>query len=90
MCSTYDYLSHGNALHTRFYRWVMIPGIIAGFGMEFILVFQQPFVSDRFARDLLYYFMACSWTLATIQTIYILDGIRRGKVAGERVAAIDA
>lgn len=88
MYSRYDYLSHSNALKNRFYKWVMIPGIFGGFGMVFVLVFQQPFVSDHFSRELLYYFRACSWMLAALQTVYILDGLRRGRVPPERLQAI--
>jgi len=88
MCGKFDFISHGNAFHSTFYKWVMIPAVFAGFGMEFVLVFQQPFVSDRFAHDLLYYFRACSWTLAAIQTAYIIDGVRRGRAAPERLTAL--
>ncbi len=81
MVSHYDFLSHSNSLKVPFYRAFMIPAVFLGFGTLFVLVFQQPFVTNHFARELIFYFKACSWILATVLLIYILHSLRRGKVA---------
>lgn len=80
MYSNYDFISHANAIHKPFYRLVMIPVLCVGFGMLLVLNFQQPFVTNHFSRELIYYFRGCSWILATTLVIYIIDGIRRGPV----------
>lgn len=81
MYSRYDFLSHSNALKVPFYRAFMIPAVFLGFGTLFVLVFQQPFVTNHFARELIFYFKACSWILAAVLMIYIGHSVGRGKVA---------
>lgn len=77
MYSKLDFISHSNAVHHPLYRYFLIPLAMAGFLMFIVLIFQQPFVTSHFARELQDYFRICSWLLVIPMFIYILDGFRR-------------
>lgn len=77
MYSKLDFISHSNAVHHPLYRYFLIPLTLAGFLMFIVLIFQQPFVTSHFARELKHYFRICSWLVVTPVFIYILDGFRR-------------
>jgi phosphatidylserine synthase len=77
MYSRFDLISHSNSIQHPLYKYFLIPTLFAGFGMLSVLVFQQPFVSRHFSRELIDYFNVCSWILFVPLIIYILDGIRR-------------
>ncbi len=77
MYSKLDFISHSNAVHHPLYRYFLIPLALAGFLMFIVLIFQQPFVTSHFARELEDYFRICSWLLVAPVFIYIVDGFRR-------------
>lgn len=77
MYSKLDFISHSNSIAHPLYRYFLIPISLSGFLMLNILIFQQPFVTSHFARELSVYFQICSWLLVVPVFIYILDGVRR-------------
>lgn len=77
MYSKLDFISHSNAVHHPLYRYFLIPLAFAGFLMFIVLIFQQPFVTSHFARELKDYFRICSWMLVVPVFIYIMDALRR-------------
>lgn len=77
MYSKLDFISHSNAVHHPLYRYFLIPLALSGFLMFIVLIFQQPFVTSHFARELKDYFRICSWLVTTPVFIYILDAFRR-------------
>ena len=77
MYSRLDFISHSNSFYHPFYRYIVIPVALSGFLMFIVLIFQQPFVTHHFARELLVYFHICSWLVVVPVFIYILDGFRR-------------
>jgi phosphatidylserine synthase len=77
MYSKLDFISHSNAIHHPLYRYFLIPMALSGFLMFIVLIFQQPFVTSHFAKELKDYFRICSWLVVTPVFIYILDGFRR-------------
>jgi CDP-diacylglycerol--serine O-phosphatidyltransferase len=82
MYSKMDFISHSNAFKHPFYKYFLIPVMFSGFMMLLILIFQQPFVSAHFSRELIDYFKACSWILFIPLCIYMLDGFRRTYLKG--------
>jgi CDP-diacylglycerol--serine O-phosphatidyltransferase len=77
MYSKLDFISHSNSLKHQLYQYFQIPALLIGFGVLLILIFQQPFVSSHFSRELIVYFHLCSWFLAVPIAIYILDACYR-------------
>ena len=77
MYSKFDFISHSNSIKHSFYRYFFIPIVFIGFGMLLVLIFQQPFVSMHFSRELIVYFKICSWILLSLFIIYVFDGIFR-------------
>jgi hypothetical protein len=77
MYSKLDFISHSNAFKHRLYKYFQIPSLLTGFGLLLVLIFQQPFVSSHFSRELIVYFHLCSWLLAVPIIIYILDAFYR-------------
>ncbi|MGA1868240.1 MAG: CDP-alcohol phosphatidyltransferase family protein [bacterium] len=77
MYSKFNFVSHSNAFKHRLYKFFLIPLISVGFFMLLILIFQQPFVSTHFSRELIVYFKTSSWLLSISFVIYIIDGIWR-------------
>jgi len=77
MYSKLDFISHSNSINQPLYRFLLIPATFVGFFMLIGLIFQQPFVTAHFVRELLVYFRICSWLLAVSMFIYILDAFRR-------------
>lgn len=77
MYSKLDFISHSNSIHHPLYRYILIPVALSGFLMFIVLIFQQPFVTSHFARELSVYFKICSWLVVVPVFIYILDGFRR-------------
>ncbi|MBU0479915.1 MAG: CDP-alcohol phosphatidyltransferase family protein [Proteobacteria bacterium] len=77
MYSKLDFISHSNSLKHKLYKYFQIPTMLAGFTMLLVLIFQQPFVSSHFSRELIVYFHLCSWLLAVPIGIYILDACYR-------------
>jgi phosphatidylserine synthase len=77
MYSKLDFISHSNSLKHKLYQYFQIPALLIGFTMLLALIFQQPFVSSHFSRELIVYFRLCSWFLAVPIAIYILDAFYR-------------
>ncbi|MBU0680792.1 MAG: CDP-alcohol phosphatidyltransferase family protein [Proteobacteria bacterium] len=77
MYSKLDFISHSNSIKHKLYKYFLIPTLLIGFTMLLVLIFQQPFVSSHFSRELIVYFHLCSWFLAVPIIIYILDAICR-------------
>ncbi len=72
-----DFISHSNCVKKPFYRYFMIPVLFSGFIMLLVLIFQQPFVSAHFSRELIFYFHICSWLFTIPLFLYVLDAVRR-------------
>ncbi len=77
MYSKLDFISHSNSIKHKLYKYFLSPTMLIGFGMLLVLIFQQPFVSTHFSRELIVYFQLCSWLLAVPIGIYILDALCR-------------
>lgn len=77
MYSKFDFVSHSNSLKYPLYKYFLIPSLFIGFAMFLVLVFQQPFVSKHFARDMIVYFNICSWIFFVPFLIYLLHAIFR-------------
>jgi phosphatidylglycerophosphate synthase len=77
MYSKLDFISHSNSIHHPIYRYFLIPSTFVGFFMLLALIFQQPFVTAHFARELLVYFRICSWLLTVSVFLYGFDAIKR-------------
>lgn len=77
MYSNLDFVSHSNSIKHKLYKYFLIPSLLTGFAMLLALIFQQPFVSNHFSRELIVYFQLCSWLLAVPIAIYILDACYR-------------
>ena len=77
MYSKLDFISHSNSIKHPLYKYLLIPAMLFGFGVLLALIFQQPFVSSHFSRELIVYFRLCSWFLAIPIGIYILDAFYR-------------
>ncbi len=84
MYSKLDFISHSNSIKHPLYKYLLIPILLTGFAMLLVLIFQQPFVSSHFSRELIVYFQLCSWLLAIPIGGYILDALYRsyGTVRG--------
>jgi len=77
MYSKIDLISHSNSFKHPFYKYLLIPSLLIGFFMLIALIFQQPFVSTHFSKELKVYFNICSWILFIPVILYLADGIRR-------------
>jgi len=77
MYSKIDLISHSNSFKYPFYKYLLIPALLIGFIMLIALIFQQPFVSSHFAKELKVYFNICSWILFIPVILYLADGVRR-------------
>ncbi|MDF1578449.1 MAG: CDP-alcohol phosphatidyltransferase family protein [Desulfobulbales bacterium] len=83
MYSKLDFVSHSNSIHHKLYQYLLIPLLLAGFALLLALIFQQPFVSSHFSRELSVYFRLCSWLLALPIGGYILDAFYRTYLKGK-------
>lgn len=77
MYSKLDFISHSNAIKQKLYKYFLVPMFLSGFTILLILIFQQPFVSAHFFRELIVYFNACSWLFFIPICIYIIDAVQR-------------
>ncbi|MFC1524463.1 CDP-alcohol phosphatidyltransferase family protein [Thermodesulfobacteriota bacterium] len=77
MYSKLDFISHSNSIKHKLYQYCMIPFLVVGFIMLLVLIFQQPFVSSHFSRELIVYFQLCSWLLVVPIGCYIVDALYR-------------
>lgn len=82
MYSKLDFVSHSNSIHHKLYQYLLIPTLLTGFTLLLALIFQQPFVSSHFSRELIVYFHLCSWLLALPIGGYILDAFYRTYLKG--------
>ncbi len=85
MYSKMDFISHSNSFHHPLYKFFLIPLTFSGFLILLILLFQLPFVSNYFSRELIVYFKICSWVFFISLCIYLLDAVRRTYLKPARI-----
>ena len=80
MISDFDYLSHANSFHVRFYRWFMIPVTFTSFVLLGLLTVVASILDLHGNPHTTTLYQCLSGTVMFTFVIYIVHGIRRGRV----------